>query len=957
MADPFALAEIRRLEKQGGASPEYAGQTAALAPYPYGPGTFGGSVAGRPIGPYLPRPYDTYMSGAFGPFAPILPMPIDMPEPGGEGRAGPRRWQYPVGWNIPIGLPGTEGLTLVTFQMLRTLAMRFSTLWGMLNLRVKELVGLDWDVGSTKDAQQAAKSDKGLARDQSARAKQMVDWFRWHIDPNYTDGFQSWFTAALWDQFIMDAVAVHPLPTRVPGKGLFGRGLAHWELLDGSIVRPLIDIHGALPLPPAPAYQIYIWGVPRTDLLQVLALDNVEEIEAIMSAADMPINLDDLEPDGVYRADQLHYWRQTPWTNNVYGMPPVAAALLPIAIGLQRQQWFADFYAEGTVPSVFVVAGPSYNTATQQLQLQNSLNALAGDVAWKHRIIVLPPDSKALPQKDLSFAKDVDLAIMEYLYPVLQIQPQEIGQMPGGRTSGLGGSKATESMQDTITKQRTQPDRKLWKQRFDRLIQQTFGQTDLEWKWVQFEQAEDELQKAQKEASQLANGQRTIDAIRTDNGEDPYGLPLTSSPFLKVGGGIIPLDPSVEVPPVVPVQGKPPAPGAPASAPGATDASGGSPEQPQEPGSDTQPEDAATSDAQTPPGEAPADDPVGKLTLADIVKWRIRYSGKKLPATIHGYLLRSYPEDEVTWAADERIDWRMEPHVKLDDINWTRRPGGRNYEKEQAIADSLAQGATMDPIVLCEFASKSVYNRAGLTVADGYHRTGGADKAGWTDVPAFVGRNVPDEYRGRIRGSMQDESASVQDQKKAALAELVVLRRYLKAGRDGRKFVPSALDPSTVAMVVGEAVLHSDPDTAFVDMAGRLTGVDTSGMTVEQAHKAAREGLAKDLSLTAPLPSGLVPFDLEGQSAPSASGTATGIALVPAARCGICGTPLPGNSDVPISEAAVGLCGDCQVAEVTGSRSPGQGEPFVETKAATPDLLALLDAELTARGIDIATLA
>ena len=144
--------------------------------------------------------------------------------------------------------------------------------------------------------------------------------------------------------------------------------------------------------------------------------------------------------------------------------------------------------------------------------------------------------------------------------------------------------------------------------------------------------------------------------------------------------------------------------------------------------------------------------PQGKLALADVIKWRIKYKDSKLPSTIHGYLLRSYPDDEVKWAADEKIEWSQEPHVKLDDINWKRRPGGRDPEKEQSIAESLSRGATMDPIVLCEFESKGVYNRAGLTVADGYHRTGGADKAGWKDVPAFVGRKVPDEYRNRIRG-------------------------------------------------------------------------------------------------------------------------------------------------------------------------------------------------------------
>ena len=798
-----------------------------------------------------------------------------------------------------------------------------------------------------------------------AVAAKVRDWFRWSIDPNYPDGFDAWYTAALWDQFTLDGVAVHPQPTRVPGKGPLGSSVAAWELLDASTIRPLVDIAGALPAAPAPAYQQYIWGVPRVDLIQVLATDDLGEAEKIMEAAGLSADLDDLDPDGQYRADELHYWRQTPWTNSPYGFSPVMAALLPIAIGLQRQVWLADYYSEGchdettevltdqgwrrfralggterlatrsakgefqwqapkaiyryqskgemlrftgqavdlqvtaghrmlvsvgkrrhaggpskrwqwspydfvhaaqlqdgqtraampllsnwrgtpvvekiipaitvnrrhraveraaeiirtlvpcpakvaleavmatgvsdraaymakvalgvqsyhegsrvggawhwgvptaelsepdghmpsrgwkipmrawaefvglylaegwvrepyevfvsqspksarlsevrrildatpfrwhyspehmafsttsktlvrelqeygtsartkwipvdlmdlpvadleaflngfwvgdgwhtpekrrgfgtmspaladglqelllktgraanchvrlnglhtlvelslregrrvlpkpervpyegdvwcaevpngtlytrrngvvaltgnSIPGVFLEAGPQYNTSTLQKQLQDTLNSYAGDIALKHRIIVLPPGSKPRPQKDLSFGKDVDLAIMEYFYPVLQIQPQEIGQMPGGRTSGLGGRGATEQMAESISNQRTKPDRNRWKGRFDRQIQSRagFAQPDLEWKWIVDQDQDDPDKRAAAEASDVSHGIRTIDDIVTENGGDPWGLPLTSTPIFVMPTGIIPLDPSVQAPaPIAP---------------------------------------------------------------------------------------------------------------------------------------------------------------------------------------------------------------------------------------------------------------------------------------------------------------------------------------------------------------------------------------------------------------------
>src|ERR1700761_4865370 len=71
-------------------------------------------------GPFLPRPPQDFTAGAFGPFSPILPVPVDTPED--DGRAVPRREQYEVGWNLPTGTPGSEGIKLATFQTLRSIA-------------------------------------------------------------------------------------------------------------------------------------------------------------------------------------------------------------------------------------------------------------------------------------------------------------------------------------------------------------------------------------------------------------------------------------------------------------------------------------------------------------------------------------------------------------------------------------------------------------------------------------------------------------------------------------------------------------------------------------------------------------------------------------------------------------------------------------------------------------------
>jgi hypothetical protein len=250
------------------------------------------------------------------------------------------------------------------------------------------------------------------------------------------------------------------------------------------------------------------------------------------------------------------------------GNSPVEQALIPITLGMQRQNYLIDFYTEGSVPSVFVVAGDQYVTPAQQRQLQENLNAVAGDVAWKHRVIVLPPGSKSEAQKNMDGQWQADTMVAEQVAMILHIQPHEIGMIPGGRSSSLGGGGKGQAEQQaaSATESRTEPDAKWWKEVcFDWIIQRVFKQTDLEWKWLDFEEAEDDATRAQTDQAYISMGKSSIDEIRIESGQDPWNFPLTRTPFLMVPGqGIVPLDPTVPPPPPSPA----PAPTTPGAMPG-----------------------------------------------------------------------------------------------------------------------------------------------------------------------------------------------------------------------------------------------------------------------------------------------------------------------------------------------------------------------------------------------------
>src|ERR1035437_5813496 len=160
----------------------------------------------------------------------------------------------------------------------------------------------------------------------------------------------------------------------------------------------------------SPAYQQYLWGVPRSEYLAIMTDADLETMAADLADAGID---DDVEPVQEYKADQLLYLPRLPRINSPYGFGPVEQALIPLTLGMLRQNYLLDFYGEGSIPGTFVIAGTQYVTPAQQRQLQDTLNAIAGDTAWKHRIIVLPPGSKSDPQKNMDGQFQLDQVIAE----------------------------------------------------------------------------------------------------------------------------------------------------------------------------------------------------------------------------------------------------------------------------------------------------------------------------------------------------------------------------------------------------------------------------------------------------------------------------------------------------------------------------------------------------------------
>jgi hypothetical protein len=744
----------------------------------------------------LPRDPFTFLSGMFGPLAPIQTVPVDQPPPG-EARPEPRRRQYPVGWDMPMGMPGTEGWgKLADFSTLRTLADLYSVARACIDLRKAELRGIGWDIALTKSAAKALRGSSSGMADFAKRREQAVKFFR-RPDPEYAD-FSSWFDTILEEIFVTDALSLYIQPAMGKAKGLLGSSVAALDVIDGSLIRPLVDIRGGKPPPPNPAYQQFLYGVPRVDLMTILLGSDKPGEEALVAE---------------YRGDQLLYlpFNQRTWT--VYGQAPIERAIIPVMTGLNKQGYQLNFFQEGSIPGLFVSPGDANMTPAQIRELQDALNALAGDQSWKHKIIVLPGGSKVDPQKPVPLADQFDEIIMTQVCMAFQVMPMELGISP--RVSATQSSGAANQMakasQDIQERKGVVP-LLLWLKSaiFDTIIQKVCGQTDLEWQWDGLEEDEDAETLTALLVSQVSAGMRSIDEARQELGLDPWNLPITSDPgWATQRSGYIPLSAiSTEPAPPGMLPGQAPPAGQQAAQPpqqGQQD-----PSKPQQNQNQAKPQSkpqqalpsgkprsaltapkpdrsndatpahagaASTAAAKKPAGKAMGREldllrsylrkggPVGGWQPHDLPGWLMATieedlgKGLSVDQTIalarsvakdatevtshqgHGdlthevyaYLGRHYPGSVLEWVKEAR--WHGPQQVPLADINMARRPGGgRDESKVALIAQSIADGQDLAPLVL-------VRTPAGgkLDIADGWHRTLAARHQHLKSLKAWVG--------------------------------------------------------------------------------------------------------------------------------------------------------------------------------------------------------------------------
>ena len=482
-------------------------------------------------GPFLPRPSGTFTDGAFGPMSPIQPVPVDEPEVPG-GFPDPRWWQYRVGWNLPTP-PGTEGLKLASFDQLYTLSSKYSVARSCIETRKEEIRGLEWSIELTTKAAKAYQGDHKAMKDFGERAAEATRFFR-HPDPDFWS-FNTFLDALLEEIFVYDALSLifRPKYGRGLGRGLLGSDLDSLRLVSGPTIRPLLDMHGGKPRPPAPAYQQYLYGVPRSDYQTIITGSDIDDYG--LTGAEV----------NDFRADVMLYAPLVSRRESPYGFPPVERALLPIISGLQKQEFQLDYFTEGTIPAVYISPGDPNMTPTQIRELQDALNGIAGDPAYHLKVLVLPPGSKVEPQRPVDLSDSFDFLVMNQVCMAFDVMPTEIGIIPniGGNAQGPSASGirfGAQEARDLKTRKSTKPLLMFLCDIFNYVLQDLCGQQDMQFAFEGLVDDEDKQQITQLGVEQVQNGIASIDEVRERLDMAPWGLQETSEPVVFTAQGPIP---------------------------------------------------------------------------------------------------------------------------------------------------------------------------------------------------------------------------------------------------------------------------------------------------------------------------------------------------------------------------------------------------------------------------------
>ena len=262
----------------------------------------------------------------FPPLPPLAPLA----PPGVAGR----QFDYPSGYNLNTTPRADEA---IGFPQLRALADSYDILRLVIETRKDQLAALRWTI-QPRDKTKRKLSDPRIAA--------ISDFL---ACPDREHSWDQWLRMLVEDLLVIDAPTLYKRRSR-------NGALYALEPIDGATIKRVIDDWGRTPMPPDPAFQQVLKGMPAVN----------------------------------YTTDELFYLPRNVRTQKVYGFSPVEQCVLTINTGLRRALHKLEFYTAGSVPDA-LAAVPETWTAQQIGEFQEYWDALlSGDTAQRRRIRFVP---------------------------------------------------------------------------------------------------------------------------------------------------------------------------------------------------------------------------------------------------------------------------------------------------------------------------------------------------------------------------------------------------------------------------------------------------------------------------------------------------------------------------------------------------------------------------------------
>lgn len=404
--------------------------------------------------------------------SPLQPLPPYLPEQ--------RPWQFDraVGYNLFYKPRGTEKYS---FEQLRYVSRHSELVRLAIETRMDQVSSIKWAIRPKSDSLGVDPADEN-----DPRIKTISEFF---AKPDKVHDWDQWVRIILEELFVVDAVS---LAKRFQRDG----GLFALEPVDGSTIFPLIDQDGRTPLPPDPAYQQILKGVPKAN----------------------------------YSMDELIYYVRKAQVATPYGYSATEQVIETAYTDIERIKYTLAEFTEGTVPDAYITA-PDGMSADKVLAYQEQLNdILSGNAAGRRRMPILVHGMEIKSMKQAELKNEFDEWMARKVCYAFSLPPTAFVRQLNRSTASSDQERAEDEGLFPVLL--------YLKRLIDRVIRDDFKSPDLEFYWDDDEEKDPKLQ-ADIHAVYVDNAIMSVNEVRDELGLEP--VEGGDEPMIKTAAGMVPL--------------------------------------------------------------------------------------------------------------------------------------------------------------------------------------------------------------------------------------------------------------------------------------------------------------------------------------------------------------------------------------------------------------------------------